>query len=282
MSDTTDPIERDELGERRLFEELLAGQVPSSEDPQAEQLAAVLGALTAPATSAELTGEEAALAAFRESVVARPTRTHRLRKTTMLTSLLSAKALLAAGVAVAAVGGTTAAAYVGVLPDGLQNAAHDVIGAPPAHSHAGGNASAGADVSAQAGSQASATPVGPDVSTTSPALFGLCTAWDSGAGANMSPNSTVFKNLYAASGDSSATNVQGMRDAITTYCDGVLPSAKPTDHPSQGTNPGQGQASDHPSGPPSSTPAHATGMPSELPSAASVGASAAASAQANH
>ena len=290
MSETTDPNTRDELAERRLFDELLAGRVPSSEDPRAGALAEVLGALTAPAAPGELAGEAAALAAFRESVAARPT-SHRLRRATMLTSLLSAKALLAAGAAVAAVGGTTVAAYAGALPDPLQSVAHTVIGAPPAHStHAPSSTPAGgsdvtASVAASPSSKPTTTPVGPDVSTTSPAYFGLCMAWNSGAGANMSPNSTVFKNLYAATGatesvdPTSPGSMTSARDDISKYCNGVAPSGKPTDQAG-----GPSQSPSHPSGRPTSMPSHSTGMPpaSELPTQASMGASAAASAQANH
>ncbi|HUY44898.1 MAG TPA: hypothetical protein VMV92_04130 [Streptosporangiaceae bacterium] len=217
------------------FDALLAGNLPPEDAagglrPVAEAIAA-LGA--APASS-ELAAEPGARAAYRGGFdrSARPARSRR-RRHPLLTSLLSAKL---AAAAVVALGGVTAAAYVGVLPAPVQKLAHDTFGAPPAHPSAH-----------------PATPAGPD--GTGHAAYGLCTAYAHlKAHGNAGQKAVAFRNLAAAAG--------GAAD-VTAYCAGVA-------HPGKSPS---GQPSSHPAGKPSTLPSqapatHPAGQPSTLPSQA--------------
>ena len=82
--------------------------------------------LTSDPAPDELAGERAALAMFRAaSSQPVPVGSHRSRRRSRIGSRL-----VAAGAAVAALGGFAAAAYAEVLPAPLQRIAHDLIGAP--------------------------------------------------------------------------------------------------------------------------------------------------------
>jgi hypothetical protein len=99
------------------LESLLAGREVSAE---LQGVADVLAALATPATETELVGEAAALAAFREATKPQP-RAKPMRDRLTVVAILGALGI----------GGATAAAYAGVLPEQAQNFAHQAIGAPP-------------------------------------------------------------------------------------------------------------------------------------------------------
>jgi hypothetical protein len=144
------------------------------------------------------------------------------------TALISSK--VAAGALAAgtlAVGGTTAAAYAGSLPEQLQQTAHEVIGAPAPATAAAKDAAKSAKKEAEATAgkaKAEATsaageatdavkkavdslPAGPDL--TGPAAIGLCNAFAHGG---LDANSTSYKSLAVAAKGSAN---------ITAYCQTV-------------------------------------------------------------
>jgi hypothetical protein len=199
----------------------------------------------------------------------------------LLSALLSGKAAAAVVVAgTVTLGGGTAVAFAGGLPAGLQQVAHDTIGAPPASAgnaapatlKAAGQSQAGSstDSSSSSGSTptASPSPKGPDA--TGPAAFGLCTAYAHGG---LAQSSVAYQNLAAAASTWAGTNDQsatGAADQITAYCGTIAhpgASTRPTDQPSVST-PGKpssvpvGKPSFAPVGPPS---AHPSGQPSFAP-----------------
>jgi len=175
----------------------------------------------------------------------------------MFSTLLGAK--LGAALAAGAVGfgGIAVAAAAGVLPDAAQNFAHHAVGVVPAANHG----KSAKDVKTTETTKA--TPVGPDATVTSPAAFGLCTAWshakDSG---NAADKSIAFRNLAKAAGDAAK---------IDTYCAPIL-AAKGTD--TAGKPDTAGKSATHPTGKPSPLPgAGTTGKPSPLPGAGTTGTS---------
>lgn len=213
----------------------------------------------------------------------------------LLSTLLSGKAV-AAVVAAGAVtlGGGTAVAFAGGLPAGLQQMAHDTIGAPPASA---GNAAPAAlkaagqsqpdsstDSSSSSGSTptASPSPKGPDA--TGPAAFGLCTAYTHGGLHQTS--SVAYQALLAAAtkaagstANTTPTNPQtpgSSTNPIVTYCTGILAahaSALPTPDGTASGKPSSvqsGKPSSVPVGKPSFAPvgppsAHPSGRPSWTP-----------------
>lgn len=144
--------------------------------------------------------------------------------TALVTSKVAA-GVLAAGTL--AVGGTTAAAYAGSLPEALQQSAHDVIGAPAPAAAAAKDAAQSAATSAEtaadkakaeataaakkaadaAKNAADALPTGPDL--TGPAAVGLCNAFAHGG---LDANSTSYKSLVVAAKGSAN---------ITAFCQTV-------------------------------------------------------------
>jgi hypothetical protein len=145
----------------------------------------------------------------------------------VLTPLLASKVAMVAVASAIVVGGTTAAAYAGALPAGLQELAHQTIGAQASGTEVSdGDAqgdedsatddptSAAEDTSDDAEDAATgdATPeptddasgdptdtpktgIGPDA--TGPAAFGLCNAWSHGG---LSANSVAYASLVKAAG----------------------------------------------------------------------------------
>jgi hypothetical protein len=216
-----------------LTDEAFAGLQPTT---------ALLAALNAAPGSGEVAGHARALAEFRHRRgMPDRSRLHGYRKPRLITSLLTAKAAAAAAVAVAALGGAATAAYTGALPAPAQRLAHNAIGAPspkPSHSPA----------------TAQVTPARPDAAgpdATSPAAFGLCTAY---AHAKASQKAVSFRNLAAAAGGAAK---------VAAFCAAVphrgSTQAPAPSHPS-------GQPTSHPAGKPSSLPAsHAAGKPSAPP-----------------
>jgi hypothetical protein len=214
----------------------LLGTAPSGAmDDGWQHVSELLQAAAAPATASELAGEAAMFVAFRQAHHSAPARRRLLKRPRMLTTLLTGK--LAAVLAAATVGatGVATAAYANVLPDGMQNFAHHLIAAPPAHSHA---SATGRDHGHQFGAPTSASPSpsasesatpspststsdspSPSVSdsasaTTSPsaspsvnsAAFGLCTAW-SNAVSHGSQDKVGFRTKLA--GIAAAANTTG-------------------------------------------------------------------------
>lgn len=235
-------------------------------------LAELLAAVRAPASTAELAGQHTVLAAYQRIVGVSPSaRRRKIRRPTMLSALLSAKLAAAAAASAVAVGGLAAAAYTGVLPTPLQNAAHDTIGAPPANDS--GVSRAGTrptDTPTQPTLSATpsvrptpgGTPVGPDA--TGAAAYGLCTAYAAAqTHGTVSPESPAWRNLAAAAGGPGN---------IPSYCATVTrPGATPT-HPTGRPSTLPTPAATHATGRPSSTPpsgtSHPTGKPSAAPSPA--------------
>ncbi len=126
------------------------------------------------------------------------------------TAILTVTALSASALSL---GGLGAAAYVGVLPDQVQQAMHDALGAPAPKEHANGTGD-------NPGSLPVTPPtagVGPNAAS-SPAA-GLCRAWavDKAKG-TARDHSVAFRNLSGTAGGA---------DKVEAYCAGVL-MPKPT------------------------------------------------------
>lgn len=232
-------------------------------------VADLLGAATAPASASELAGEREIVAAFQrehlESVsLSSPARRRSPVRSRMLNSLLTGKIAAAlAATAVSATGAATAA-YADALPDSVQNIAHHLIAAPPAHSHASDTgrehghefatviASPSTSVSPSPSDSATPPPspsplvspsplASPTPSASSdPAAFGLCTAWGN-AVAHHLEHQVGFRDKLSkiAGGD-------GTDDSITSFCATVQ---KPSEQESR-----DAQASDSPSDSASETP----------------------------
>ena len=224
---------------------LLAGtELPPDGGAELRPVADVVAALKAPPGSDELAGEGVAMAEFshRFGSSVLPHCRSRRRRPTLVTSLLSAKAAAVAAIAAVAVGAAaTTAAFAGVLPDPLQQFAHQTFGAPAAHQ----------DKAPAAHPAGSATPVGPNAH--SQAAFGLCTAYKQAtANGTAEQKAVAFRNLVKAAGG--AANVAAFCAAVPNP--GASSSPHPTGPPS--TQP-TGPPSTHPTGPPST---HPTGPPS--------------------
>ena len=188
----------------------------------------------------------------------------------MLSTLIGSKLALAAAAGAVTLGGVSAAAFTGTLPDGAQALAHSAFGAPAAQHgdstdvaqtpDADATETADATPDAEATSSPSATPVGPDA--TGPAAFGLCTAYSAQVRAGQTPNPTspAFRNLAAAAGGEAN---------IATYCATVATpgqagdhaTGSPTTHPTSSHKPTKTPAT-HPTGSPTSHPG-ATNEPTE-------------------
>lgn len=217
-------------------------------------VADLLGAACAPASAPELAGEREIVAAFeREHLESTsvPARRRSPVRSRMLNSLLTGK--IAAALAAAAVGATGAAtaAYADALPDSVQDIAHHLLAAPPAHSHAsdtgrahGHQFAAGSPTPSPSPSESTSASPSPSASTSvspspstspspspsasasiDPAAFGLCTAW-SNAVAHDRQDQVGFRGKLAgiAGGDSSMSD-----DAITSFCLTVHKSDDATD-----------------------------------------------------
>jgi hypothetical protein len=167
---------------------LLAGAEPPEPMPGLQPVADLLAALRSGPTGDELAGEASVLAEFRRGagVVAQAPAPHRPRR---VTSLVSARAAVAAAVAALSLGGLATAAYAGMLPAPVQRFAHDTIGAPaapsssPAKTHLARNR----------------TPVLPGA--TSPKAHRLCTAYTfAKAHGTAAQRAAAFHNLIGAAG----------------------------------------------------------------------------------
>jgi hypothetical protein len=225
----------------RTAEDLLDGADGASPYPL---LAATLRAAAGPTRPGELAGRQAAVAAFRLAVAdaAGPAgRRSRIRRPVLRLTL---RAAVVAAV-VLGTGGVAVAASTGAIPIPL-NKHHAVPSAPASTPHPG----VSPDPSNHTGSGA-----GP-----SPALVGLCQAYDAGAGSDHGKalENPAFQALITAAGG---------KDAVDGYCARLLatanPSRTPGGHPS--TTP-PGHADDHATGKPSDHPTgHTTGKPTAPP-----------------
>jgi hypothetical protein len=224
---------------------LLAGSAPPPDaSAPLQHVADVLAALRAAPASDEAAGKAAALAQFRQrvGVSSQPVRSGR-RRSTLLSSLLGAKAAVAAAVAVVGLGGVATAAYAGALPPSAQRFAHATIGAPSPHAgksaHAGNERHAGH----------SGTPVGPSASGR--AAFGLCTAYrNANKHGRHALKAVAFRNLEKAAGG--AANV-------ASFCASVAhPGASTRSHNGASTAHRTGKPTSHRTGKPTS---HRTGKP---------------------
>ncbi len=185
------------------LERLLDGQTPLDDDPADRALAELLAAANAPASPAELAGQDAVVAAFlAHHAVRSAAPQRRSRRVPRVTAL-------AVGAAGAVLLGGVAAAYTGSLPTPVQNVAHHVIGAPSASHGPSGHPSSpavGLDRGpTNATTKPTETPVGPDATTV--AGLGLCEAYGRGG---LAPSSIGYQSLERAAGGTGG---------IATYCD---------------------------------------------------------------
>jgi hypothetical protein len=108
--------------------------IPPGAPPEFHGLARMLAAVAGPAEPGDLAGQDAAHAAFTR-LASRPGTSHaalRSARRSLSERPARGRLPLAAALAVAAAGlGSTAAAFVGVLPSPIQHLAHETIGAPP-------------------------------------------------------------------------------------------------------------------------------------------------------
>jgi hypothetical protein len=108
------------------------GTVPAGLDSDWDAVSEVLRDANAPAVSAELTGETAALASFRQAQIGVPSRRPHQRPR-MLSALITGKLAALALCTTAGVGSVATAAYANALPTPIQGFAHSTIGAPAPH-----------------------------------------------------------------------------------------------------------------------------------------------------
>jgi hypothetical protein len=118
------------VGDSALDELLTSGQPPQDAAAGLEPVAAVLAALRAGPADGELASQARVLAEFR-STVRVSDRAGRARRLVPLRERLGSRLAVITTAAAVAVAGTAGAAYVGVLPGPIQQAAHDVIAAAP-------------------------------------------------------------------------------------------------------------------------------------------------------
>ena len=241
---------------RAHLDDVLDGRAPAG-DPLVDLVAAV----RAPAHRAELTGLDAALAAFVSASSVAPSPEE---KTPMLKSVagrLLALKVLAAVAGTAAAGGVAYAAVNGNLehsPNGNSAAvAGKSAGAPSRNDESSStgsdDSSSASGTASQPSESASGTESGSEgpKGTPSPSLQGLCTAWLAHPRdiAKVSGN-PAFSVLITAAGGA---------DAVNAYCTSLLATAHPSHpaHPTQAQNtkPKPSQASTHATGKPSSMPA---------------------------
>jgi hypothetical protein len=244
------------------LERLLDGREPVA-DPADQALARLLAAASAPATDAELRGQDAVVAAFRAHHAGQPGRAlRRSRRVPRVTAL-------AAGAAGAVLLGGVAAAYTGSLPTPVQNVAHHVIGAPAAgHGHAGQPASPAAQPDhgpATPTTTVSPTQVGPN---TTAATTGLCEAYASGG---LAPSSVGYQSLARAAGPTAITHYcANLTAPDRTNPPGSHAPTTPPGSPAPGahTPAGRSSAGAHPSAPatrPSLPPAASSSAHPSLP-----------------
>jgi hypothetical protein len=210
--------------DRETAERMLRG---SSADPN--RVAEILAAAAAPPRHGEVSGEGAAVTAFR---AARVDGAARARRGPRLRGLLSLRAaMLAAGVAVAGAGLVTVAA---TSPFGL----------PGSDAWSGGQpGAAGSSVSASPASSSTPPKKGPVTTATGspwavpgPGAVGLCRAYDSkGNGRGKALDSPAFQGLVKAAGG---------KEKVPAYCAQILSAKGSKGGPGAGKGKGKGKGHD--------------------------------------
>jgi hypothetical protein len=217
----------------------------------------VLAAARAPGGPDELSGDRAALAAYRAAAHLDPT----ARRNPVNSRRLTARLATVAFAGTLGLGGV-AAAYAGALPEVPQQVAHDVLGSVGVPDHANAHAKANAAAkAARKAAKASHAPEaeesdsdadggkGPDV--TGPAKAGLCNAW-SASGKPKNEKATAFADLVTAAGGA---------DKVEAFCADVAKKPSKSPKPEHSAKPSKSPKA-HPSGRPSDA-----GKPSKAPKA---------------
>ncbi|WP_406046063.1 hypothetical protein OG799_17210 [Micromonospora sp. NBC_00898] len=219
-------------------ERLLVGPVADPPDGP-EALVRLLTAVRAAPRPHELTGERAAMEAFRTARAGSMPMAANRPERRILAGLLSAKVALVALLAAAATGGVALAAATGVLPGSL-GGADDGTTAPSASADRHPTPTGGPSLSPTADAGASASPTG------SPALVGLCTAYQKIEDGNRKREleGPRFAELVSAAGG---------RERVHDWCDRLL-----TDRDRQR---GPTSPADRPGADPTSRPDHPPSTP---------------------
>lgn len=205
-----------------------APRAPRHRSPEAPMdLSDLVGTLRAPGTPDELAHAETTVAAMAAAHAEAAAGVVPLARVDRRRAALAAGATVGI-VAVVLCAGTAAAAFSGALPAGLQNAAHDLLGAP---SYVAPPVAS----SESSGEQGSGDPVGPGVSTDAASLAGLCTAFAGVASDDPQADSVAYRALASAAAAAA--------ESVEDYCGEVLaaggkpsvvpgstqkPTAKPT------------------------------------------------------
>ncbi|SCL23615.1 hypothetical protein GA0070624_2769 [Micromonospora rhizosphaerae] len=229
--------------DQETVERLLVGPVAYPQDGP-EALVQLLTAVRAAPRPHELTGEGAALQAFRlaragalSAATSRPERR-------VLAGLLRAKVALAALLAAAATGGVALAAATGTLPGPL-GGADGATTSPSATANGRPSPTTGPDASPTAAGESGLPPA-------TPALVGLCTAYraEEGEARGRALETARFAELVSTAGG---------REKVPGFCDRLLAGRDDQGGPDATARPGRdtGRPGNAPS-----TPAH---RPSDPP-----------------
>jgi hypothetical protein len=186
-------------------------------------------ALRAPGTPAELAHADEAVAAMAAA------HAEAAAGVVVLADRRSTRpAVVAAGATVGAVvlalaAGTAAAAFSGALPEGLQRAAHQVLGAPdyvaPTFTD-----DADSETSATGGDGSTASgPFGPAATIDAPALLGLCQAYGDVKPGDPQAQGIAYQSLAEAAAAADKD--------VAAYCAPVLASASPSKKPTDAGKP---------------------------------------------
>lgn len=195
-------------------ESVLRGAVsPDDAPPELRHVAALVDVCRRGAEGDELEGAELSVAAFAAAAVRSVGGPNDIQRRSMFKKLTSAR-MLAIAAPVVLLGAGSAAAASDALPAPAQSAvstalAHLDVSVPNPDSHSNTTPN-------------NANAKGPDLSSGSPAAFGLCTAFTHGGLKNR--NSPAYKALESAAHSP---------EAIMTYCQGIF-----TAHQNATANPG--------------------------------------------
>jgi hypothetical protein len=196
-------------------ERILTGTVqPEDAPPGYEVVVRLVKAAAAPSVEGELADQERTIVGMRDVLASRTRSGHR-----RFSMALKLK-LVAATVAAFLVMGT-GLAFAGSLPTGLQTAASTVL------------AKVGISVP-NPNSQADSHPAVTATSVPESALFGLCTAWESGQGGEKGKKdqSVEFQRIQAAAGQAS----------VQSFCSGVIAAHNAANPTGQGSGNGTSTA----------------------------------------